>query len=231
MPELSPPPPSPLRAVVAEDQALLRVGLVRILEAGGITVVAAVEDAPALTAALARDDVDIAVVDVRLPPTHRTEGLVAAIEARRVRPLPVLVLSQWVEPLYARDLLSSGTGALGYLLKDRIAAVDDFLAAVRQVAAGGTVLDPEVVARLVSRHARPLARLTAREREVLTLMAEGRSNAAIAHRLVITEKAVTKHTNSILAKLDLPPAADDNRRVLAVLAWLDGTAQRAGPGP
>ncbi|WP_128422894.1 response regulator transcription factor [Frankia sp. EI5c] len=220
-----------MRAVVAEDQALLRVGLVRILEAGGITVVAAVEDAPALTAALARDDVDIAVVDVRLPPTHRTEGLVAAIEARRVRPLPVLVLSQWVEPLYARDLLSSGTGALGYLLKDRIAAVDDFLAAVRQVAAGGTVLDPEVVARLVSRHARPLARLTAREREVLTLMAEGRSNAAIAHRLVITEKAVTKHTNSILAKLDLPPAADDNRRVLAVLAWLDGTAQRAGPGP
>jgi DNA-binding NarL/FixJ family response regulator len=134
----------------------------------------------------------------------------------------VLVLSQWVEPLYARDLLASGEGAVGYLLKDRVADVEAFVAAVRQVAGGGTVLDPEVVAGLVTRRERPLDRLTPREREVLTLMAEGRSNAAIAARLVVTEKAVDKHSNSIFTKLDLPPAADDNRRVLAVLAWLNG---------
>ncbi|CUU60662.1 DNA-binding response regulator, NarL/FixJ family, contains REC and HTH domains [Parafrankia irregularis] len=245
--------PRPLQAVVAEDQALLRVGLVRILEAGGITVVAAVADAAGLAEALARDDIDIAIVDVRLPPTHTTEGLEAAIRARQARRavgavgegpgpagetasaerssepaappvpavLPVLVLSQWVEPLYARDLLASGAGAVGYLLKDRVADVDEFLAAVRQVASGGTVLDPEVVARLVSRRERPLDRLTVRERDVLTLMAQGRSNAAIAAQLVITDKAVGKHTNSIFTKLDLPPAADDNRRVLAVLTWLN----------
>ncbi|MBE3204891.1 MULTISPECIES: response regulator transcription factor [Parafrankia] len=242
-----------MQAVVAEDQALLRVGLVRILEAGGITVVAAVADAAGLAEALARDDIDIAIVDVRLPPTHTTEGLEAAIRARQARRavgavgegpgpagetasaerssepaappvpavLPVLVLSQWVEPLYARDLLASGAGAVGYLLKDRVADVDEFLAAVRQVASGGTVLDPEVVARLVSRRERPLDRLTVRERDVLTLMAQGRSNAAIAAQLVITDKAVGKHTNSIFTKLDLPPAADDNRRVLAVLTWLN----------
>ncbi|MCK9901622.1 DNA-binding response regulator [Parafrankia colletiae] len=235
-----------MTAVVAEDQALLRVGIVRILAAGGVDVVEAVEDGPALTAALARDDVDIAIVDVRLPPTRTTEGLQAAIDARRARgqvhrrprsgpgpgPLPVLVLSQWVEPLYARDLLASGDGAVGYLLKDRVADVDEFLAAVRRVASGGTVLDHEVVARLVSRREQPLDRLTAREREVLTLMAEGRSNTAIAARLVITEKAVGKHTNSIFTKLDLPLAADDNRRVLAVLAWLNGTdlPRRTPPG-
>ncbi|KPM50869.1 transcriptional regulator [Frankia sp. R43] len=244
-----------MRAVVAEDQALLRVGLVRILEAGGITVVAAVADAAGLAEALARDDIDIAIVDVRLPPTHTTEGLEAAIHARQARRavigqgqglgtgpagdtapaeqssepavplvLPVLVLSQWVEPLYARDLLASGAGAVGYLLKDRVADVDEFLAAVRQVASGGTVLDPEVVARLVSRRERPLDRLTARERDVLTLMAQGRSNAAIAAQLVITDKAVGKHTNSIFTKLDLPPATDDNRRVLAVLTWLNSTS-------
>ncbi len=214
---------APLRAVLAEDQALLRVGLTRILEAGGIEVVEAVDNAPSLDRALARADIDIAVVDVRLPPTHTTEGLEAATAVRERRPaFPVLVLSQWVEPLYARQLLAGGEGSVGYLLKDRVADVDAFLAAVRQVAEGGTVLDPEVVAALVSARSRPLDRLTEREREVLTLMAEGRSNAAIAARMVVTEKAVGKHTNNIFAKLDLPQASDDNRRVLAVLAWLDG---------
>lgn len=213
----------PLRAVLAEDQALLRVGLTRILESGGIEVVEAVDNAPSLTRALAREDIDIAVLDVRLPPTHTTEGLLAATTLRAARPaFPVLVLSQWVEPLYARDLLAGGEGAVGYLLKDRVADVDAFLAAVRQVASGGTVLDPEVVATLVSARARPLDRLTDREREVLTLMAEGRSDAAVAARLVVTEKAVGKHINNIFTKLDLPQAGDDNRRVLAVLAWLDG---------
>ncbi|WP_445322963.1 LuxR C-terminal-related transcriptional regulator [Pimelobacter simplex] len=212
-----------LRAVLAEDQALLRVGLTRILESGGISVVEAVGDAPSLARALARDDIDIAVVDVRLPPTHTTEGLEAATTVRAARrAFPVLVLSQWVEPIYARDLLAGGEGAIGYLLKDRVADVDGFLAAVHQVASGGTVLDPEVVATLVSARSRPLDRLTDREREVLTLMGEGRSNAAIAARLVVTEKAVGKHINNIFTKLDLPQAADDNRRVLAVLAWLDG---------
>lgn len=214
---------TPLRAVLAEDQALLRVGLTRILESGGIEVVEAVDNAPSLTRALDRDDIDIAVLDVRLPPTHTTEGLLAATTLRTARPaFPVLVLSQWVEPLYARDLLAGGEGAVGYLLKDRVADVDAFLAAVHQVAGGGTVLDPEVVATLVSARSRPLDRLTDREREVLTLMAEGRSNAAIAARLVVTEKAVGKHINNIFTKLDLPQAGDDNRRVLAVLAWLDG---------
>ncbi|MBA2954184.1 response regulator [Nocardioides sp. MAH-18] len=212
-----------MRAVIAEDQALLRVGLTRILEASGCTVVEAVDNAPSLTRALASPDVDVAVVDVRMPPSYSTEGLVAAIAARQARPgFPVLVLSQYVEPLYARELLASGEGSVGYLLKDRVADVDGFVAAVRQVAAGGTVLDPEVVAGLVSGRERPLERLTPREREVLTLMAEGRSNAAIAARMFVTEKAVGKHTNAIFTKLDLPPAPDDNRRVLAVLAWLDG---------
>ncbi|TQK72798.1 LuxR family two component transcriptional regulator [Nocardioides sp. SLBN-35] len=215
--------PAPLRAVLAEDQALLRVGLTRILESGGISVVEAVDNAPSLARALTRDDIDIAVVDVRLPPTNTTEGLEAATAVRATRQaFPVLVLSQWVEPLYARDLLAGGEGAIGYLLKDRVADVDGFLAAVHQVASGGTVLDPEVVAALVSARSRPLDRLTDREREVLTHMAEGRSNAAIAARMVVTEKAVGKHINNIFTKLDLPQAADDNRRVLAVLAWLDG---------
>jgi DNA-binding NarL/FixJ family response regulator len=220
-------PDDHLKAVLAEDQALLRVGLTRILEASGIAVVAAVDNAPQLEKLLASPDdpgFDVAIVDVRLPPTFSTEGLAAAVAARAARPgLPVLVLSQHVEPLYARDLLASGEGAIGYLLKDRVADVDEFVAAVRRVAAGGTVLDPEVVAGLVSGSAgRPLDRLTDREREVLTLMAEGRSNAAIAARLFVSEKAVGKHTNAIFTKLDLPQAADDNRRVLAVLAWLQG---------
>jgi len=214
---------SRLRALLAEDQALLLAGLTRILEAGEIDVVESVDNAPMLATALMRDDIDLAVLDVRLPPTFTTEGLTAAITARSSRPrLPVLILSQYVEPLYARDLLASGEGAVGYLLKDRVADVDSFLAACHQVAGGGTVLDPEVVAALVSRREQPLDRLTPREREVLMLMAEGRSNAAIASRLFVTEKAVGKHTNNIFAKLDLPQASDDNRRVLAVLAWLDG---------
>jgi len=213
-----------LRAVLAEDQALLRVGLTRILEASAISVVAAVDNGPQLEKLLSTDDFDIAIVDVRLPPTFSTEGLGAAVAARAARPgLPVLVLSQHVEAIYARDLLASGEGAVGYLLKDRVADVDEFVAAVRRVAGGGTVLDPEVVAGLVSgAGGRPLDRLTDREREVLTLMAEGRSNAAIAARLYVSEKAVGKHTNAIFTKLDLPQAHDDNRRVLAVLAWLQG---------
>jgi DNA-binding NarL/FixJ family response regulator len=212
-----------IRVLVAEDQALLRAGLVRILEASDMEVVAEVDNAPMLEKALERADFDVAVVDVRLPPTFATEGLVAAVAARAARPaLPVLVLSAHVEPLYARDLLASGQGAVGYLLKDRVADVDEFVAAVRRVGAGGTVLDPEVVAGLVAGSAadRPLDRLTDREREVLTLMAEGRSNAAIAGRLFVSEKAVGKHINAIFTKLDLPQASDDNRRVLAVLAYL-----------
>ncbi|WP_026208877.1 response regulator transcription factor [Catelliglobosispora koreensis] len=209
-----------MRALVAEDQTLLRVGLVRILEASGISVVAAVSTADTLAEALTRNDLDVAIVDIRMPPTFTTEGLEAVIHARSTRPhLPVLMLSQYVEPLYARELLAGGTGSVGYLLKDRVVDVDGFVAAVRQVAAGGTVLDPEVVAGLVS--ARPMDRLTDRERDVLTLIAEGRSNAAIANRLYVTEKAVDKHINNIFTKLDLPPAPDDNRRVLAVLAWLN----------
>ncbi|KQY64724.1 response regulator [Nocardioides sp. Root140] len=213
------------RIVLAEDQALLRAGLTRILEATGFEIVAAVDNAPALTAALAGPDVDAAVVDVRMPPSFTNEGLVAAIAARQARPgFPVLVLSQYVEPLYARELLASGEGAVGYLLKDRVADVDNFVASVQQVVDGGTVLDPEVVAALVGGVSRdhPLERLTAREREALTLMAEGRSNAAIAARMFVTEKAVGKHINSIFMKLDLPQASDDNRRVLAVLTFLGG---------
>ena len=213
-----------MRIVVAEDNALLREGLHRILTDEGITVVAAVDDAPSLARALTAPDVELALVDVRMPPTHTNEGLLAAIDVRTARPaFPVLVLSQHVEPLYARELLASGHGAVGYLLKDRVMDVPSFVAAVRQVAEGGTVLDPEVVAALLRRAGRgPVTeRLTDREREVLALMAEGRSNAAIASRLFVSEKAVGKHTSNIFTKLDLPPAPDDNRRVLAVLAWLD----------
>jgi DNA-binding NarL/FixJ family response regulator len=214
-----------VRVVIAEDLALLRDGLTRLLQAHGFDVVA-VDDAPGLAAVLERDPVDIAIVDVRMPPTFTNEGLVAAIEARVRRPgLPIVVLSQYVEQLYARELLRSGEGSIGYLLKDRVADVRTFVDAVRQVAAGGTVLDPQVVSALVSRVDRheTTNRLTAREREVLVLMAEGRSNAAIAAAMVVTEKAVGKHINSIFTKLDLPMAADDNRRVLAVLRYLQET--------
>jgi DNA-binding NarL/FixJ family response regulator len=213
-----------VRVVVAEDLFLLRNGLVRLLEAHGFEVAAAVEDAPALLAALISERPDVAIVDVRLPPAFTDDGLRAAIEARRQVPgLPVLVLSQYVEQLYARELLADKAGGVGYLLKDRVFNDDQFVDAVRAVAAGGTVMDSEVVAKLLGRRSReePLARLSAREREVLELMAEGRSNSAIAQRLFVTEKAVSKHSTSIFAKLDLIPSDDDNRRVLAVLAYLN----------
>ena len=209
-----------MRLVLAEDLALLRDGLIRILEAHDFEIAAAVEDADSLAEALSDSSVDAAVLDVRLPPTHTDEGLKAAVEVRRRRPgFPVMVLSQYVERIYARELLASGEGGIGYLLKDRVADIGDFVESVRRVADGGTVLDPHVVSAVMARQ-EPVERLTAREREVLALMAEGRSNAAIAGALVITEKAVGKHTNNIFTKLDLPLAPDDNRRVLAVLAWL-----------
>jgi DNA-binding NarL/FixJ family response regulator len=213
-----------VRIVIAEDLALLRDGLIRLLEAHDFEVVEAVDNGPSLLRALTVQRPDVAVVDVRLPPSFADEGLRAAIEARRRVPgLPVLVLSQYVEPLYARELLSDRGGGVGYLLKDRIANIGQFLDAVRRVAAGGTAMDPEVIRELLNKRSRsgPLQRLTPREREVLGLMAEGRSNAAIASRLFVTEKAVSKHTNSIFSKLDLRASEDDNRRVLAVLAYLD----------
>jgi DNA-binding NarL/FixJ family response regulator len=212
-----------VRVVIAEDLALLRDGLTRLFLAHDFEVVAAVGDVEELTRVLDSEPVDIAVVDVRMPPTFTNEGLVAAIEARTRRPgLPVLVLSQYVEQLYARELLRSGEGAIGYLLKDRVGNVPDFIDTVRQVAGGATVLDPKVVAAMVTRldGRGPLTRLTAREREVLSLMAEGRSNAGIAAALFVSENAVSKHINNIFTKLDLPAATDDNRRVLAVLQYL-----------
>jgi DNA-binding NarL/FixJ family response regulator len=211
-----------VRAVIAEDHALLRDGLTRLLTAFDIEVVEAVDNGPALLPALTRHRPDVAVVDVRLPPTFTDEGLKAAIAARAEVPgLPVLVLSQHVEPLYARELLTDSSGGVGYLLKDRVANVAQFVDAVRRVAGGGTAMDPEVVSQLLARREPPLAVLTTREREVLGQMAEGRSNAAIAGRLFVTEKAVSKHINNIFTKLGLPPSEDDNRRVLAVLAYLN----------
>ncbi|ARF61347.1 DNA-binding response regulator [Streptomyces violaceoruber] len=213
-----------MRVVLAEDLFLLRDGLVRMLEAYGFEVVAAVETGPELTRALAELEPDVAVVDVRLPPSHTDEGLQCALAARRARPgLPVLVLSQHVEQLYARELLADGDGGVGYLLKDRVFDAEQFVDAVRRVAAGGTAMDPQVISQLLTRRSRdePMGGLTPRERDVMELMAQGRSNAAIAAQLVITERAVAKHTSNIFGKLDLPPSDDDNRRVLAVLAYLD----------
>jgi DNA-binding NarL/FixJ family response regulator len=210
-----------VRVVIAEDHALLRDGLTRLLEAFDFEVIEAVDNGPALLPALVRSKPDVAVIDVRLPPTFTDEGLQAAIAARAEVPgLPVLVLSQHVEPLYARELLTDRAGGVGYLLKDRVSNVAQFVDAVRRVAGGGTAMDPEVVAQLLARR-EPLAVLTAREREVLGQMAEGRSNAAIGAKLFVTEKAVSKHINNIFTKLDLPPSDDDNRRVLAVLAYLN----------
>ena len=212
-----------MRVVIAEDLFLLRDGLTRMLQAHGLQIAAAVDNGADLLAAVTADQPDVAIVDVRLPPTFTDEGIRAALAARREVPgLPVLVLSQYVEQLYARELLADQAGAVGYLLKDRVFNDDQFTGAIRTVAAGGTVLDPEVVQKLMVRHSRtePVARLTPREREVLGLMAEGRSNAAIAQRLFITEKAVSKHAAGIFGKLDLAPSDDDNRRVLAVLAYL-----------
>jgi DNA-binding NarL/FixJ family response regulator len=213
-----------VRAVLAEDLFLLRDGLVRLLEAHDFEIAAAVDDAPGLLRALIEHQPDVAIVDVRLPPSFTDDGLRAALEARRQVPgLPVLVLSQYVEQLYARELLADQEGAVGYLLKDRVFNDDQFVDAIRTVAGGGTVMDPEVISKLLGRRSRdePITRLTAREREVLELMAEGRSNSAIAQRLCVTEKAVGKHSTSIFMKLDLAPSADDNRRVLAVLAFLN----------
>ena len=212
-----------MRVVVAEDLFLLRDGLTRLLTAHDFEIAAAVDNAPGLLSALLEQRPDVAIVDVRLPPTFADDGLQAALTARREVPgLPVLVLSQYVEQLYARELLADQAGAVGYLLKDRVFNDDQFVDAIRTVAGGGTVMDPEVVSKLLGRRARdePISRLSAREREVLALMAEGRSNVAIAQRLFITEKAVSKHTTSIFTKLGLAASEDDNRRVLAVLAYL-----------
>ncbi|MFI6881998.1 response regulator [Streptosporangium canum] len=221
-----------MRVVVAEDLALLRDGLIRLLSAKGLDVVEAVDNGPMLLDALTRHHPDVAVIDVRLPPTFTDEGLRVALEARRRLPgLPVLILSQYVEQLYARELLSDRTGAVGYLLKDRIGDVDEFVDSVRRVAAGGTAMDSEVISQLLTRHGRdePLAELTPRERQVLAMMAEGMSNLAIAGRLHVTDKAVGKHTNNIFAKLGLPPSDDHNRRVMAVLAWLEADPGPSGP--
>jgi DNA-binding NarL/FixJ family response regulator len=213
-----------LQVVVAEDLFLLRDGLTRLLAAHGFQIAAAVDTAPGLLRALLEHRPDVAVVDVRMPPGFADDGLQAALEARRQVPgLPVLLLSQYVEQLYARELLADQTGGVGYLLKDRVFNDDQFVDAIRTVAGGGTVLDPEVVTKLVGRRSRsgPIARLSGREREVLELMAEGRSNTAIAQQLFVTEKAVSKHTTSIFAKLGLAASEDNNRRVLAVLAYLN----------
>ena len=214
-----------MRVVIAEDLFLLRDGLVRLLQAHEFEIAAAVDNGPGLLRALLEQRPDVAIVDVRLPPTFTDEGLRAALQARRELPgLPVLVLSQYVEQLYARELLADQAGGVGYLLKDRVFSDEAFIEALRTVAAGGTVLDPEVISKLLGRRSadEPMALLTAREREVLALMAEGRSNSAIAQRLFVSEKAVSKHSTSIFIKLDLPPSDDDNRRVLAVLAYLSG---------
>jgi DNA-binding NarL/FixJ family response regulator len=213
-----------MRVVLAEDLYLLRDGLTRLLQAHGIDVVAAVGSGTDLLDELLAQRPDVAVIDVRLPPTFTDEGLRVALEARQQLPgLPVLVLSQYVEQLYARELLSDQGGGVGYLLKDRVFSDEAFVEALRTVAGGGTVLDPEVIAKLLRRRAaeEPITTLSPREREVLELMAQGRSNAAIAQRLFISEKAVSKHSTNIFVKLGLEPSDDDNRRVLAVLAYLN----------
>jgi DNA-binding NarL/FixJ family response regulator len=212
-----------MRAVIAEDSTLLREGIVRLLTEAGFEVAAAVDNGPALVSAIVELAPEIAIVDVRMPPTFRDEGLRAAIEARRLRPAaPILVLSQYVEERYAGELLETGANAVGYLLKDRVADVRDFIAALKSVAAGGTVVDPEVVAQLLTRQRRSdrLNALSGREREVLGLMAEGKANNAIAAQLFISEGTVEKHVASIFAKLGLDDTPDVHRRVLAVLTYL-----------
>ncbi|MFK3984860.1 response regulator [Micromonospora sp. NPDC050397] len=218
------------RVVLAEDGVLLREGLVGLLDRFGFQVAAAVGDGEALVAAVAEHDPDLVVTDVRMPPAFTDEGIRAAVRLRRARPdLAVVVLSQYVRPGYAAELLDSGHGRrVGYLLKDRVVDVAEFVDALRRVVAGGTVVDPEVVRQLLRRHRDPLARLSVREREVLALIAEGRSNASIARTLVVSEAAVGKHVGNILAKLDLPPTEDGNRRVLAVLAYLGSGGGSAG---
>jgi len=213
-----------MRIVIAEDAAVIRAGLIEILTDRGHEIVAAVGDAAALLTAVATYEPDVAIVDVRMPPDHTDEGLRAAITIRRAHPnVGILVFSQYVETRYAADLLRMRSGGVGYLLKDRVANVAEFDDAITRVAAGGTALDPEVVSGLLSatRHAAALDALTPRERDVLSLMAEGRSNGAIAGRYFISERAVEKHIGNIFAKLGLPPSDSDHRRVLAVLAFLD----------
>ncbi|MFE2110486.1 LuxR C-terminal-related transcriptional regulator [Kitasatospora sp. NPDC059463] len=211
-----------MRIVIAEDNVLLANGLELLLTAAGFHVAAIVEDAPGFAAAVDEHRPDATIVDVRLPPAYRDEGIHAALRARRRHPgLPVLVLSQYVERQYAGELVSDGRGGVGYLLKDRVSRVSEFIDALRRVAAGGTVMDPEVIGQLLTRRARdPIAALTPREREVLALMAEGKDNTTIAARLVITENAVHKHIGHIFAKLGLAPADSGHRRVLAVLTYL-----------
>jgi DNA-binding NarL/FixJ family response regulator len=211
-----------VRVVLAEDSLLLREGLVRLLDEAGATVVAAVGDGLDLVKAVTEHRPDVAVVDVRMPPTFTDEGLRAALEIRKLDPAPaVLVLSQYVEETYASDLLSGG-GGVGYLLKDRVSRLSDLSDALERVVAGGTVLDPEVVSALFAQRRRqdPLGTLSPREREVLGLMAEGRTNTAIGRDLVVSQGAVEKHISSIFSKLGLPPSGDDHRRVMAVLTWL-----------
>ncbi|MEU6554047.1 response regulator transcription factor [Streptomyces sp. NPDC046915] len=211
-----------MRAVIAEDSVLLRVGLVKVLEMAGFEIAADVDDADALLTAVEQHRPELALVDVRMPPGFTDEGVRAALVIRRQWPgTAVVLLSQYVEERYAADLLTANTSGVGYLLKQRVAEVEEFIAAVRRVTDGGTALDPEVVAQLLlRRHSDPLERLTPREREVLALMAEGRSNAGIAEALVVSDSAVAKHINNIFAKLDLPTADADHRRVLAVLRFL-----------
>jgi DNA-binding NarL/FixJ family response regulator len=212
-----------MRVVLAEDSVLLREGLVRLLEEAGTEVVAAVGDGPSLVRAVGELRPDVAVVDVRMPPSHTDEGLRAAVEARAAVPgTAVLVLSQYVEVAYADELLADGRGGVGYLLKDRVSDLDQLMAALGDVVAGGTVLDPQVVAQLFARRRAddPVRRLTPREREVLGMIAEGHSNAAIARLLVVTPGAVEKHTQRIFAKLGLAPDEDRNSRVMATLAYL-----------
>lgn len=210
-----------LRVAVADDSVLLREGLVRVLQEAGVEVVGAFGDADALLAAVPALAPDAVVLDVRMPPTFRDEGVRAAIALRAAHPaVAILLLSQYVEVAYAQELLAAGTGGVGYLLKDRVVSLDEVRDALERVAAGGTVLDPEVVTQLMARRVDPLQSLTAREREVLELMAQGRTNAAIAGTLFIGVGAVEKHISSIFGKLGLDDAAGDHRRVLAVLAWL-----------
>jgi len=213
----------PLRVVIAEDSALIREGIARLIEESGGTVVAKVGDGEAFVAAVEAERPDVSVVDVRMPPTQRDEGLRAAIEARRRVPgTPILVLSQYVERQYATELLADRAGGVGYLLKDRVGDIREFMDALRRVANGGTALDPEVVAQLMARNRAddPLSSLTPREREVLAAMAEGRTNIGIAKQLSITEGAAEKHISNIFGKLELPESPSDHRRVLAVLAYL-----------
>jgi DNA-binding NarL/FixJ family response regulator len=213
-----------IRVAIAEDSGVLRDGLVQLLTDRGFEITAAVSDAQALTSAIAGDPPDVAVIDIRMPPTFTDEGLRAAIELRHVHPgLGILLFSQYIETRYAADLLADNAAGIGYLLKDRVADVSDFVEALVRVASGGTALDPEVVTQLLgaSRRTDSISALSAREREVLSLMAEGRSNAAIALALVVSEGAVEKHVANIFTKLDLPVSQSDHRRVLAVLKFLD----------